>query len=94
MLIDDIKLSLRVKSNTFDNEITDLINACLTDLKLSGIKNIKDTDFLIRRAVSIYVKANFGLNNPDIEKLNRAYNNMKNFLTLVNEYTGEINDGM
>ena len=91
-LLDDIKLTLRISNTAFDSEITDLISAARSDLVLSGILESKvndDTDPLIKRAITVYVKANFGWNNPDAEKLQQSYNMLKSHLALSQEYTSE-----
>jgi uncharacterized phage protein (predicted DNA packaging) len=84
-LIDDVKLSLRIKNIIFDDELTPLIEACKIDLKLAGVNVINDTDPLIKRAVILYTKANFG-NNPDSEKYFLSYNMLKNSLALAGDY--------
>jgi len=91
-LLDDIKLTLRISNTAFDSEITDLISAARSDLKLSGILESKtddDNDPLIKRAITTYVKANFGWNNPDAEKLQKSYDMLKSHLSLSQEYTKE-----
>lgn len=92
-LLDDIKLTLRISNTAFDSEITDLISAARSDLKLSGVLESKvndDTDPLIKRAVVVYCKANFGWNNPDAERLQQSYNMLKSHLALSQEYTKEV----
>lgn len=91
-LIDDIKISLRISSTVYNTEIQNLIDAAKADLQLSGVlaSKIIDTDALIKRAITIYVKANFGYMNEDYEKLQIAYNALKNHLTLSTEYTTEV----
>lgn len=89
-LLDDIKVALRISNVAFDGEITDLIAAARHDLKLSGVLATKadsDSDPLIKRAVTIYVKANFGWDNPDAEKLQRSFDMLKMHLTLSQEYS-------
>ncbi len=88
-LIDDVKKVLRVTVNNFDTEITDLIDAAKADLKLSGVlsEKVTDSDTLIKRAVTTYVKANFGYDNPDADRLKAAYDMLKAHLTLSAEYT-------
>ena len=89
-LLDDVKLALRISNNAFDSEINDLIAAAKADLQLSGVDPTKaadDNDPLIKRAVITYVKANFGFDNPDAERLQRAYDMLKAHLTLSTEYT-------
>ncbi|MEK5060486.1 DNA-packaging protein [Paenibacillus sp. FSL H7-0326] len=93
-LIDQVKLSLRISSAHFDDEINGLIEAARKDLVLSGLLPIKaedDNDPLIKRAVTVYVKAHFGYDNSDHERLLSAYGMIKNHLTLSAEYTvGEL----
>lgn len=91
-ILDDVKTALRISNTAFDGEITDLISAARSDLKLSGVLESKandDTDPLIKRAITVYVKANFGWNNPDAEKLQQSYAMIKGHLALSQEYTKE-----
>lgn len=50
---------------------------------------IEVLDPLIKRAITIYVKAHFGWNNPDAEKLQQSYAMIKGHLALSQEYTKE-----
>ena len=89
-LLDDAKLALRISSSAFNSEIDDLIAAAKADLQLSGVdpaKTADDTDPLIKRAVITYVKAHFGFDNPDADRLCAAYDMLKAHLTLSIEYT-------
>jgi len=88
-LLDDVKLALRISSSAFDSEVQDLIDAAKADLKLSGVDETKliDTDPLIKRAVVTYVKAHFGFDNPDVDRLQQSYDMLKAHLTLSVEYT-------
>lgn len=89
-MLDDVKLALRVSHSALNGEITDLIAAARQDLILSGILPAKansDTDSLIKRAVVTYVKAHFGWDNPDHERLLSAYGQLKLHLTLAGDYT-------
>jgi len=96
-LLDDIKLTLRISNTAFDGEINDLISAAQSDLKLSGVLESKvndDTDPLIKRAIIVYVKANFGWNNPDAERLQHSYNMLKIHLALSQEYAEVTEDAV
>lgn len=92
-LLDDVKLALRISSSAFDSEINDLIEAARADLKLSGVlaekAEAETPDVLIKRAIVTYVKANFGWDNPDAERLQQSYDMLKAHLTLSIEYTSE-----
>ncbi len=88
--LSEVKIALRVSNTALDGEITDLIAAARQDLILSGVlasKANSTTDSLIKRAVVTYVKAHFGWDNPDHERLLSAYNQLKLHLTLAGDYT-------
>ena len=94
MLIDDARQSLRIKTIMLDTEIQDLIDAAKSDLILSGVLqskiNDESNDPLIKRAIILYCKANFGLDNSEGDKYQSAYNSLKTHLTLSIEYTVEV----
>lgn len=85
-MLESIKLALRIKSSAFDEEIIELIESSKTDLKISGITNIKEEDPLIRQAIKTYCKANFGLDNKDSEKYQSSYDMLKQHLSLCGDY--------
>ena len=73
-MLEAVKLAMRpaIKTNAYDDEIKDLINAAKADLKRVGIVG-EDTDPLIRQAIKTYCRLHFG-SPPDAEKLERSYN--------------------
>lgn len=85
-MLEKVKLSLRIKNFKLDDEITDLIEACKIDLSISGVRKIEETDPIIQRAIIIYCKANFGLDNTDSEKYQRSYDLLKQSLSLCGDY--------
>lgn len=85
-MIEKVKLALRIKTDAFDSEIQDLIDAALADLGLAGVVSADDTDPLIIRAVITYCKANFG--TPDeYERLKTSYDEQKAQLMMATGYT-------
>jgi uncharacterized phage protein (predicted DNA packaging) len=93
-MLDDVKKALRISLTTtaFDGEVTDLIAAARDDLRLSGTLETKvndDTDTLIKRAITVYCKANFGYDNADAARFQESYDSIKRHLTLSQEYTVE-----
>jgi uncharacterized phage protein (predicted DNA packaging) len=92
MLLDDIKNALRVDGSDLDTEIQDLIDTAKADLQLSGVlpSKLKDEDPLIKRAVTVYVKAHFGWDNKDALMFEQSYIMLKTHLTLSAEYTTEV----
>ena len=85
-MLDSIKLSLRIRNTAFDSEILDLIDAANKDLNIAGVLLKDDYDPLIKRAITLYVKANFGWDNPDAERLQQSYLMLKQHLSLSGDY--------
>ncbi|MFQ7298305.1 MAG: head-tail connector protein [Clostridium sp.] len=88
-MLEKVKLALRIKSNSLDLEIQDLIESAKADLNISGVKNLDEEDPLIIQAVKTYCKANFGLDNKDSEKYQKSYDMLKQHLSLCGEYNVE-----
>lgn len=89
-LIDDVKAALRTTSTNqaLTTEIEDIIEACKIDLVQGGVGSpIDDTDKLTKRAIILYAKANYGMSNPDMEKYQKAYDNLKALLALSKTYS-------
>ena len=85
-MLDTCKKYLRITGTSFDDEITDLIEACKLDLELVGIAPtlIDDPDYLIKRAITTYVKAYFGYDND--EKFKNSYEMLRNHLSMSVDY--------
>lgn len=85
-MLEKVKLALRISNNVFDSEIAHLIESAISDLNISGVSNLNTKDPLICRAVIIYCKANFGMDNKDSEKYEKSYEMLKQHLSLCGEY--------
>lgn len=85
-MLEKVKLSLRIKSDAFNTEISEMIEAAKLDLSISGINKINEADPLIQQAIKTYCKANFGLDNKDSEKYQKSYNMLKEHLSLCGDY--------
>lgn len=88
-MLEDIKGSLRVDGTDLNAEIQDLIDAAKSDLILSGVnaEKVVDTDSLIKRAVILYCKANFGYEDINMSaRFERSYISLKQHLSLSEEY--------
>lgn len=85
-MLDKVKLALRIKSIKLDEEIEDLIESCKIDLSIGGVRKINEDDPLIQRAIIIYCKANFGMDNNDSEKYQKSYDLLKQSLSLCGDY--------
>lgn len=86
-MLEAVKLAMRpaIKTNAYDSEIQDLIEAAKADLKVVGIIGA-DSDPLIRQAIKTYCRLNFG-NPENPERLQASYNEQKAQLMGATGYT-------
>lgn len=84
-MLEKIRKALRLNNNEFDSEIEDLIASAKSDLLLAGIIDDEKKP-LIARAIEIYCKANFGLDNSDSDKYAEAYQKLKDHLAISEDY--------
>lgn len=73
--------ALRIPADctAYDDEITDLIEAARAAMRAGGVsaeKSNDDADGSVRVAVKVYVKANFGMDNPDHDRLAVSFDDM------------------
>ena len=85
-LLDDVKVTLRVTSTTFDSEITSLINAAKLDLGIAGVELPRTLDDLCELAIKTYCKMNFG-NPENYDQLKASYDEQKAQLSMATGYT-------
>lgn len=85
-MINKVKLALRISTNAFDSELTDLIAAAELDLGIAGVVLGVEYDEIVTRAIITYCKMNFG--NPDNwEMLKKSYDEQKAQLVTASGYT-------
>lgn len=89
-MIDAVKLTLRITTDAFDDELMMLINSCKIDLNLVGVNIINEDDDRIRNAICLYCKANFGYRD-DSQKFQNAYISLRDSMALSSKYK-EINN--
>lgn len=87
-LLDACRAALRIPAfvNDYDEEISDVIEAARAELVAGGVEDAKahdDSDGRVRLAIKVYVKANFGMDNPDAERF------MKSFETMLTSMSGD-----
>lgn len=85
-MLNKVKLALRVTTDAFDSEISDLIDAACADLGLVGVDSSAQTDDpLLIRAITTYCKAHFGA--PDeYDRLKASYDEQKAQLITATGY--------
>lgn len=87
-MLNKVRMALRITTEAFDDELTDLINAGLADLGIAGAdgENVVLTDPLTIRAVITYCKMNFG--EPDeYDRLKRSYDEQKAQMSMATGWT-------
>lgn len=96
-ILSKVKVALRIVTNDFDTEITDLINAALLDLGIAGITvdNLivvsttgNTYNDLLQRAIITYCKANFGdASDGEYDRLKASYDEQKAQMQMATGYT-------
>ena len=84
-LIEKVKMALRISTDAYDDELTDLIRAAQLDLGVAGV-TWADEDELVNRAIITYCKCNFGI-SEDADRLKRSYDEQKAQLSNATGYT-------
>lgn len=90
-LLAAVKQAMRIKTDAYDNGITQLINACIRDIGVVGVTFESTTDdALLIQAVITYCRLNFGT-PTDYDRLKASYDEQKAQLISCTGYglTGE-----
>lgn len=85
-MLEKAKLALRITSNAYNEEITDLIAAAKLDLGIAGVTAAEAPDELCQRAILTYVRMHFG-SPPDYDRLKASYDEQKGQLQIASGYT-------
>lgn len=88
-MLEKVRTALRITHNKLDDELQDVINACIYDLTIAGIKNIDENDPLIQQAVKTYAKAEYEQDVNKANRLTQAYISLKIAMCLCGDYTEE-----
>lgn len=85
-----VKLALRIVTDDFNTELTDLISACLLDLGIAGVDTaVQTADALVIRAVITYCRVHFGDANgaEELDRLKASYDEQKAQMQMATGYT-------
>lgn len=87
-ILEKCKLNLRIAddNSAFDEEIQDLIDACMADLNIADVVVVDQLDPLVMRAILTYVKMNFG-EVDDYDRYKQSYDEQKAQMSMNSDYT-------
>ena len=87
-ILNTVRLALRITTEAFDVELTNLIYAGMADLGIAGVnvENVALTDPLTMQAIITYCKMNFG--EPDeYDRLKKSYDEQKAQMSMATGWT-------
>lgn len=85
-MLEKVKLALRITTNAYNSELTDLIEAAKLDLGVAGVTLPSPLDELVTKAVITYCKMSFGI-PEDYDRLKASYDEQKAQLSNATGYT-------
>lgn len=82
-----VKLALRISTDAYNDDLTDLIVAAALDLGIAGVTaDFTQPDALVKRAIITYCRLHFGT-PADADRLKRSYDEQKAQLMTASGYT-------
>ena len=85
-MLEKVKTALRIKTDAYNEELYDLIQAAQSDLGIAGVVLPSELDAICSRAVITYCKMSFGL-PEDYDRLKKSYDEQKAQLVTATGYT-------
>lgn len=85
-VLDKVKMALRISTNAYNDELTDLIEAAKQDMGIAGVEVPANIDEIVQRAIITYCKMSFGL-PEDFDRLKASYDEQKAQLSNATGYT-------
>lgn len=85
-ILDAVKLALRITTDAFDDELTNLIESAKIDLGIAGVVLPDTMTAIVQTAIVTYCKLHFG--EPDeYDRLKASYDEQKAQLATHTGYT-------
>lgn len=83
-LTEFIRLSLRITTTAYDEEINALIGAALVDMENAGVYKPNKDNALIKQAIKLYCTGYFG-DRPNAERFILAYESLRDSIALAGD---------
>lgn len=84
-IIEMLQNAVRVKSENAASELSDLAEACISDLRIAGVYVSDMKDPLVKQAIKLYSKANFGYDD-NTDRYKESYMALKDAMALSGDY--------
>lgn len=81
-----IKTNLRISHTALDDDLSDTISACLTDLRVCGIFDPQTDDPLILNAIKLYCRSEYTDDTSKAAAYKERYDALKSCLMMASEY--------
>lgn len=85
-MLEKVKMALRITTDAFDDELTNLIASAQLDLGIAGVVVPETLDAIVERAIITYCKIHFG-EPDDYDRLKASYDEQKAQLSMATGYT-------
>lgn len=85
-LLERVKLSLRITTDAFDDELDQLIASAQLDLGIAGVIIPYCLDALVTQAIVTYCRMHFG-QPDDYDRIKKSYDEQKAQLQMSTGYT-------
>lgn len=85
-MLTKVKLALRITTDVYDSELTDLIESAKLDLGVAGVVIPDSINEIVTKAIITYCKMSFGL-PEDYDRLKASYDEQKAQLVTATGYT-------
>lgn len=88
-IIAKVKTDLRITHTALDVDISDMVDACVEDLRIVGVQVVEPPDVTILAAIKLYCRAAYTDDTGKAEAYMARYNAMKATLMMAKEYRAD-----
>lgn len=85
-ILQKVKTTLRISHTSLDEDLSDIITACLKDLEVCGVRTLDTDDPLILNAIKLYCRAEFTDDTGKGADYMARYNALKSCLMMADGY--------